>query len=434
MKERGIAIKDSVKENYIVIEKSVFPNNGKLLFLTFFALSLLLFGMLVDKPINIITGLYKISIEPDLLITDYIGVGGIGASFVNSGLLTLIAIYMLYKLKINISGISIVSIFLVAGFALFGKNIFNVWPIIVGVFLYAKFQNDKFSKYIHIALMGTSMAPIVTQLMFNKTYPIIFNISFALLIGLCIGFILPPISSYMMRVHQGFNLYNIGFTAGLIGTILVSLLKSYGFLPQKRLIWTTNNNLILGLYLLIIFVLMIIVGFYINNKSFKGLRNIFQYHGRLVTDFIFLENFGITLINMGINGLVSMLYILLVGGALNGPTIGGIFTIVGFGAFGKHVKNILPIFLGVFIGSVTKIWSINEPAILLAALFGTTLAPIAGEFGWKYGVLAGFIHSSVVLNVGILHGGFNLYNNGFAGGLVAALLIPLIEAFRKDED
>ncbi|MDK2933906.1 MAG: hypothetical protein PWP27_1716 [Clostridiales bacterium] len=189
----------------------------------------------------------------------------------------------------------------------------------------------------------------------------------------------------------------------------------------------------LGLYLIVLFVSMIITGFYLNGKSFKNVTNIFSYSGRLVSDFVILEGFGATLINMGLNGLIGITYIISVSGDFNGPTIGGILTIVGFGAFGKHVKNMIPIFLGVFLGSLTKIWSINDPSILLAALFGTALAPIAGEFGWKYGVLAGFINSSVVLNVGVLHGGLNLYNTGFAAGIVAATLIPIIEAFRKDD-
>jgi hypothetical protein len=102
-----------------------------------------------------------------------------------------------------------------------------------------------------------------------------------------------------------------------------------------------------------------------------------------------------------------------------------------FGAYGKHVKNIVPIFFGVFLGSITKIWSINDPHILLAALFGTGLAPIGGHYGWFFGVVAGFINSSVVLNSGILHGGMNLYNTGFSAGIVAAVMIPTIEAFRK---
>ena len=40
----------------------------------------------------------------------------------------------------------------------------------------------------------------------------------------------------------------------------------------------------------------------------------------------------------------------------------------------------------------------NQPSPLLALLFSTTLAPVAGEFGWIVGILAGFLHSSVALN------------------------------------
>ncbi len=407
--------------------------DAKYLFLILFSASLIVFGLLFATPIEIYKGTIQILTQPDTLITDYIGVGGIGASFFNSGVLTLIFTFLLYKLKLKINGISIASIFLIAGFSLFGKNLFNVWFVIIGVFIYSKVQKDKFSKYIYIAIFGTAMAPIVTEIIFSTTISKLISIPLGMAIGISIGFILPPISSFLLNVHQGFNLYNIGFASGVIGTIFVSLLKSYGFIPVPRFIWTEGNNEIFSIYLYLLFSLFIICGFLLNNKSFKNVKNITHYSGRLISDFVIMEGFPPTLINMGINGIIATTYILLVNGDLNGPTIGGIFTIVGFGAFGKHPKNIIPIFIGVLIGSVTKIWNINDPSILLAALFGTALAPIAGEFGWFYGIIAAIIHSSVVLNVGYLHGGLNLYNNGFSAGIVAAVLVPLIEAFRKDD-
>ena len=58
----------------------------------------------------------------------------------------------------------------------------------------------------------------------------------------------------------------------------------------------------------------------------------------------------------------------------------------------------------------------------------------AGQFGWKWGIAAGVIHASVVLNTGFLHGGLNLYNNGFSAGLVCIVLVPLIEALRRDRE
>jgi Protein of unknown function (DUF1576) len=38
-----------------------------------------------------------------------------------------------------------------------------------------------------------------------------------------------------------------------------------------------------------------------------------------------------------------------------------------------------------------------------------------------------------VQTVGALHGGLVLYNNGFAAGLVAAVLVPVIIALRPPE-
>ena len=88
---------------------------------------------------------------------------------------------------------------------------------------------------------------------------------------------------------------------------------------------------------------------------------------------------------------------------------------------------------GVVLSSFFMVWRLSDPDVLLAALFSTGLAPIAGQFGWKWGVIAGVVHASVVLNVGFLHGGLNLYNNGFAAGLVCIVLIPLIEALQKKD-
>ena len=107
-----------------------------------------------------------------------------------------------------------------------------------------------------------------------------------------------------------------------------------------------------------------------------------------------------TLFNMGINGLFATGFVLAVGGDLNGPTIGGIFTIVGFSATGKHLRNIAPVMFGVYLASFTKNWEIYEPSPILALLLSTTLAPVAGEFGAVPGIIAGFLHSSVALNVG----------------------------------
>ena len=64
-----------------------------------YATSLIVFGFIVDGPVRVGQGLWSIITQPDILITDYFGIGGLGAPFVNSGILTLIFVLILMKLK-----------------------------------------------------------------------------------------------------------------------------------------------------------------------------------------------------------------------------------------------------------------------------------------------------------------------------------------------
>ena len=153
--------------------------------------------------------------------------------------------------------------------------------------------------------------------------------------------------------------------------------------------------------------------------------------GRVPSDYVRTFTPGPVLVNMGVNGLIATGYIVLTGGDLNGATIGAIFTIIGFSGYGKHAFNMVPVMAGVLLGSLTNHVDPNSSALQLAGLFGTTLAPFAGVFGWPFGVLAGLLHSSVVLQAGLPLEGMNLYNNGFSGGLVAIVLYPILTSLVK---
>jgi hypothetical protein len=431
------------QSGHIVMEKQIhtkqraipiISNRLKYSIFTIYSMLFVAFGLVMDTPKEILQGLYRIVIEPDFLITDYIEIGGTGAAFMNAGIIMLATIAILYLLRIDISGNSIAAIYLMGGFALFGKNIFNIWLIILGVIIYSAVKKEKLSQHIHTAFFGTSLAPIISEIFFGLDIPLPLKVIFGIVVGLSIGFLLPPLSASLFHVHKGFNLYNVGFSAGLLGTIYVSIFRSYGFVSYSQLIWSEGNNMMFGLFLSSILVSMLLIGFYLNGRSIKPLCKLMTYSGVAKSDFVLMEDFGTALINMGLNGFAAMGYVLIVGGSLNGPTMGGILTVMCFGAYGKHIRNILPIFIGVFLGSITKVWNIDDPHILLAALFGTGLAPIGGYYGWIYGVIAGFINSSVVLNSGILHGGMNLYNTGFSAGIVAAVMLPIIEVFRRKKD
>ena len=80
----------------------------------------------------------KIIVTEDALITDYVKIAGVSAALVNSALVTLVSLLLLYLSKEPPNGFTLVELGLMAGFSLFGKNIVNIWPIIAGTFLYAK--------------------------------------------------------------------------------------------------------------------------------------------------------------------------------------------------------------------------------------------------------------------------------------------------------
>ena len=182
-----------------------------------FAAFLAAIGLILDDPSNILPGLWKIMITEDALITDYMEIAGVGAAFVNSALVTLISIGILYLAKDPINGYTVVEIGLMAGFALFGKNIVNIWPIIGGTFLYAKLRREPFYTYASVSLLATALSPVVSYVALDNGWG---NLPAGVLVGILIGFILPPLSAYTYKIQNGMNLYNMGFACGLLALIL----------------------------------------------------------------------------------------------------------------------------------------------------------------------------------------------------------------------
>ena len=91
----------------------------------------MLIGVSMGRPEQILPGLWKIVTMQDLLITDYIDIAGPAAAFINAGLVTITSVCILRLAKDPFNGFTIVEMGLMAGFSRFGKNIFNIWPIIL---------------------------------------------------------------------------------------------------------------------------------------------------------------------------------------------------------------------------------------------------------------------------------------------------------------
>lgn len=403
--------------------------------LSFYSL-FILYAFCVDSPRTLLDGLLLIIKSKDLLITDYIELAGFGAALINVSLVGIACIVLMLVSKVKPNGAIIMALWLANGFSFFGKNIVNIWPVMFGVYLFSVYQRKPFINYALVCLLSTSLAPIVSQTTYMEffNYNEVMGIITGGLVGIVAGFLLPSLASYTIRVHSGYNLYNVGFAAGLIGMLYASFSQVVGIDIVPVFIWGIRYDKIISIFVYSISLTLIGIGLLCDGKNgLKKLRRLTTHSGRLVTDFYMIYNES-TYINMGILGIFSCTVMLLLGANLNGPTLGGIFTIMGFGAFGKHILNVMPVMIGAILSSALNTLELTSASNTLAILFSTCLAPIAGQFGWRWGVLAGFLHVSFIPGMGKLHAGLNLYNNGFGAGFVAMILLPIITALRKRED
>ena len=409
--------------------------NNDLLYYMMLAVALLLavFAVILQPDISLFTGLWKIQMGHAGLITDAICTGGPGAALLNASVVLLLSTLLVRLQKMPFTGLSIACLYMMAGFALLGKNIINSLPILAGGFFYACYKGEPFSKYTYMTLFATCLSPMVSYFMLHtdvQTHYVAMALG-----GVVIGFVMPAISGYTVRVHQGYNLYNVGFAAGFVGLGIASILRGCGMEFTTQTSWSTEYNLPLTILMLCLLAGLFILGVVLGCRSWAAYRHLLSHSGRVVADFFALEGLAPTFVNMSLTGFIGLMYLMLLKVPLNGPLVCCLFAMVGFGCFGKHPRNVVPVMAGAIIAaSFMNNLSLTSPGVLLATFLCTGLAPIAGQFGGLWGMAAGLVHMSIVQNTSYLYGGLNLYNNGFAAGVTCIIMIPLIEALKSEPE
>ena len=416
--------------------RNVIPTSNRLLqiILILFLSALILTGFISDGLPESIQGFLNLQIHPARLINDFVDIAGIGGALVNAALVGFTGLLLINLSGIEVSGPTFAAVLTMTGFGLFGKTPLNVLPIILGVYISARLIGKRMKDYLIIALFGTALGPLVSALAWELGLPVVPAVFAGLTGGIITGFFLPSIAVSMLHLHQGYNLYNMGLSCGFFGLFAAAFIIGFGHSWKGELYWYDEPSILLMLLVPVFSILLIFTGLIHGGKqSLKDLKAIQSIPGRLPSDFVDMASVSGALLNSGLIGLIGSAYIYFVGASFNGPVIGGLLTIMGFGAFGTHLKNSWPVVAGVIIATLLTGNSLNAPGPILAAIFCTTLAPLAGEFGVLAGLAAGFVHLIMVLQTGSWHGGMNLYNNGFAGGLTAALIVSVIQWYKTNK-
>ena len=411
--------------------KELIKKNGIKYFIYITLALLYLAAACFSHPQELASGLRSIILSRDALITDYFELVGYGPAFFNAALVMTISLVMIEYAELPFTGLTVAAIFINTGFGFWGKNIVNIIPIHFGTILYAKAHHTPMSRYTYTALFATCLAPFVTELTYILPFGLWGNLGIAILAGLFVGYVLPPLSQHTASMHMGYSLFNVGFSGGTLAFVLFCVLKSFGISSEPVFIWKAqqHHGLITGIYIYLL--LAFLLGLYMNGWKFKNLWKLFKHPGRAVADFVLMDGPGVTLMNMSLTAVAALSYAMLIDADFSGPVLGCLFTVFGFAAFGAHLRNYIPVLLGVYLSTFFSQYAPNDAGMLIAAFFVIGIAPIAGQFGPIWGIIAGMLHSCIVMCTSTMYGGLNLYNNGFSCGWVAIVMIPIIESFMR---
>lgn len=400
------------------------------LYLEVFCLILFILSFCFEPIKDVFIGYGKILTSSSILLTDYVYIGGVGATLLNVASVLLFNIIMLKLLGVKTSGAVYCGIIMICGFSFFGKNIINTLPIYLGIWLYSKYKKIPFKSLIIAILLSTGISPLISYCFFGFGLEWYFALPLGLLSGIIVGFIVPAYSAHTLAFHEGYNLYNTGFALGIISAVFYALFLMCGLKVETvKLYDGTSSNIFYVLLggISIIFIIIAIIG---DKGVFKKYFQMLKTSGRLISDYV--REFGVetVLLNFGILGVLLFTLFISCGIPMNGILFGSILAVLGVASFGLHLRNAVPVWIGcalaiIIMMAVRQDFSIDinrDMSILVAFVFASALAPISGKFGFVYGIAGGIIHIALTPIAVSLQGGFDLYNNGFAAGFEASVL------------
>ena len=438
------------------------------LFISLFFLASVPLAMIYTRDFDIWQKLWDMVTSPCKLVTDYFALGGLASTLLNAAICGLMTNAIIYITRVRANAKTFAGYMLVIAHAFYGLNFLNMWMPFVGVLLFCKVMKKKISENIHIAFFATALSPFVSEVMYR--YPVgntipgtQFNwvgILIAVVCGIAVGFIVLPLLPGTTAMHREYNLYKAGLAIGLMGIFIYAFMyNTLGIQPPKAPLIANFEYYALpygyrefmNVFFLIFFAITFILGYILKQGQINEYKKLLKCTGH-GTDFVDKFGMPMCLINLAIYGMAFVTYLNLVfvlpsvfpflptGVGFTGPTVGVVFGALTFAADGQHPRNVAPIVVGYMSLQVIVVaicllaglsipWTLSTQAYITGLAFATGLCPIAGKYGFRYGVIAGILSATICTVTSSMHGGFVLYNGGFTAGLSALIMIPLLDYY-----
>ena len=415
--------------------------------------------------------LFRILTSPSKLVTDYFALGGLGSTFFNVAVCGLICNLIILVCRAKSTASIFAGYMLVVAHGFYGLNFLNMWPPLLGVLLFCIIKKNPFRENVHIALFSTALGPFISDFLFRYSLgerfihgepkTTVLGIVLAVLFGLATGFVVPALLPGTTAMHRGYNMYKAGLAIGILGIFVYAFLyQTLGIDAPDALVIENPTYYALpyayrgfmNVFFLILFSATVLMGYLFNRRSFPGYPELLKSTGYGVD---FLDKFGmpVCLINVGVYGLCILAYLNIVfilpeifpflpsGVGFTGATVGVSFAALTFAADGQQPRTVAPIVLGYVILQILVCvicgicrfdipWTLSTQSYINGLAFATGLCPFAGKYGWRVGVLAGFLSAVICTSTTAMHGGFVLYNGGFNAGLTALVLLPVLDYYK----
>ena len=417
--------------------------------------------------LDVFSNLWTIWTSPSKLITDYFNIGGLASAFLNAAICGFSCNIIMTATKVRPTSSVLAGYFLVIAHCFYGLNFINMWPPFLGVMLFCYLEKNKLGPSLHLAMFSTALGPFISEFLFRYTLGSNYvfgevEVSFigvvlALCFGLLAGFLIPSLLPGTTKTHRGHNLYKAGLAIGLFGCFAYALFfKIFGVetpeaVSYENAVYAAHGNsyiLFMDIFFIVVFGATLIYGFITNDKSFKGYTKLLKSSS---LDANYPKDFGMprTFINIGIYGFAILAYYNLVvllteGVGFTGATAGVTIAALTFAAAGQNIRSVWPIaagyvilYLGVFL--LSKFvgfqfdWTLSSQGFINGFAFATGLCPFVTDYGKKVGIMAGILNGIICTCTSVLHGGFVLYNGGFAAGLTALILLPILDFYHVKE-
>lgn len=184
--------------------------------------AVLLLGLFMNK--GSLRSLLKLMRHPGRAVADFVLINGAPTTLINMGMIGLLCTTYILLIGGDLSGPVVGAILTAFGFAAFGVHAKNYLPILAGVLLSTFFTHMlPTTPGIQIgAVFAAGLAPVAGQ--------------FGIFAGIIAGMLHAAVTVCSAPLYGGLNLYNSGFSTGLVAIVLVPTLESFikGFQTKKE--------------------------------------------------------------------------------------------------------------------------------------------------------------------------------------------------------